>query len=100
MSQAVKVWCPARETEPEGLFNKATCPDAPANWFREDPEYAAELYALELHGELAKAVSRVPGMPKRSHVQFDITVVDDQGATHKFAVEVGYELTAHTKKVS
>lgn len=81
---ATKVWCPADEAEPEGLFNKASCPEAPPNWFREEPEVAAELYAMERHSG-------------RHQTEYEVLVRCDQGKLHKFTVKVGYELTAHVR---
>lgn len=78
-----KVWCPTIEPEPEGLFNKGTCPDAPKNWFREEPAVAAELYALELGGG-------------RGHytTKYEIRVLDEGGTYHRFQTETCRELVA------
>lgn len=78
MILAAKVWA-SDENEPEGLFNKTSCPTAPPNWFREEPVYAAELYALERYGR----------SPKREMV---IHVRDTDGVTHTFRAEVGLQV--------
>ncbi len=79
-----KVWCPAIESEPEGLFNRDTCPDASAQWFHEEPACAAELYALEL------------GSGDEPHVgKLEIHVIDKGGTLHRFQTETRRELVAH-----
>lgn len=82
MSLAMKIWCPDDEPVPEGLTNLTT---APPNWFREDPEYAAELYGLER------------GAPKGS-VEYRVHVLDTQGQLHVFQVKVGLQLEANVRK--
>jgi len=62
MSVCVKIWH-SEETRPEGLFNRETLPDAPPNWFREDLEYAAELFALELGQDCCVSVIDDRGGP-------------------------------------
>lgn len=84
---AAKVWCPDDEPEPEGLFNKATCPDAPPHWFAEDPGYAAELYGLE------RGLVTLGGPSK----EYNVHVIDGRGVLYKFKVKVGHELTAHVR---
>lgn len=46
-TKCVKIWSHGA-AKPDGLFNKHECPDAPENWFREEPKLAAELFGLEL----------------------------------------------------
>ena len=77
---AAKVWCPANEPEPMGLFNRATCPQAPANWFREEPADAAELFGLEI------------GVG-----DFEVHVLDTAGVLHRFNVSTARDLNAHVK---
>jgi hypothetical protein len=79
---AAKVWCPSIESEPEGAFNPKSCTGLPSkNWFCEDPEFAARLYALELsdkgHG--------------RKH---EIHVRDNNGNLLKFDVQLLPKLEA------
>lgn len=81
MNLAAKVWA-GDEGQPEGLFNKATCPNAPANWFREEPPYAAELYAMERFDR------------KSPNSRMTVYVLDTAGVLHTFNVQVGLELTA------
>lgn len=81
MIVAEKIWCPAYEAQPEGLFNKATCPEAPANWFREDPEYAAQLFAMERFNR------------KEGSATYVVHVLDNQSKLHVFTLQVGLELT-------
>jgi len=95
MSLAVKVWCPADEPEPSGLFNKASCPDAPPSWFKEWPEVAAELYALER----ASFVVKKDGSQGRTRFSNIIHVLDDAGQLHKFKGQAGMELVAHIEAV-
>lgn len=83
MIRAVKVWCPRDEFEPEGLFNKATCPDTPDQWFAEDPEYAAQLYGIT-----------------RGEGDYEIHVLDSDGVLHRFNTRVRRELNAYVKAAS
>lgn len=83
MTIATKVWCPALEPQPKGLFNRSTCPHAPPGWFREEPEYAAELYALELGGEAERVIQ----------------VVDTIGAVFTFKVSTKREIRATVQPV-
>lgn len=76
MSNAIKVWCPDDEGKPEGLFNKYACPDAPANWFREEPALAAELFALERWGSTPSTITR------------RVIVLDEQHVEHTFQTTV------------
>jgi hypothetical protein len=71
---AVKIWA---EDEPKPEGGKAHNTGAPPNWFKEDPEYAAELYGLE-----------------RGLGEYKVTVLDDDGSTHKFTVKVHQQLVA------
>lgn len=79
MILAAKVWT-SKEPEPEGLFNKAMCPAAPPNWFREDPEYAAELFGLEL------------GVGDHT-----VNVLDTAGVHHRYDVSVAREIHARVR---
>jgi len=105
-STAVKVWCPDEESEPEGLFNKASCPDTPANWFREPPDKAAELYALERFTEVSKNKSTAKDFYQRTyeaHAHKEdriVHVLDDQGKLHKFKIRQQYDITQHTQEVA
>lgn len=81
MLVTTKIWA-EDEAMPEGLFNKTTLPNAPPNWFREDPVYAAELYGLE-----------------RGTGQYNLNVLDDEGNIHHFKIEVVRSLTASIQKV-
>ena len=98
MSLTVKVWCPEDESEPEGVFNKASCPDCPLGWFNEPPEVAAELYALERASFRIKKVvasCQVDNTPGRTRFSGTIHVLDDAGKLHKFKGQAGMELVAH-----
>lgn len=75
MTVAVKVWIPALESEPAGLSHSKT---APKNRFREAPEIAAELYALEER-------KRFEG-----HAVL-VCVLDDAGQLHRFNVTAEME---------
>lgn len=81
MAVCVKVWSPDTEPRPRGLFNKSTCPKAPPHWFKEEPEYAAELFGLE---------TRKSG---RVHV------LDSDGRLHMFEVEVGVIIDAKVRRL-
>ena len=70
-----KVWCPTQEPMPEGLFNTTSCPEAPPHWFRECPELAAELYALEIH-------------KGKSEETYHVAVLDSTAARHTFTVRI------------
>ena len=107
MTTTAKIWCPTDESEPEGLFNKASCPHAPPNWFREEPELAAELYALERFGR-SNGVCPVFGAGCGTDAQRcasehlppaerTVHVLDDSRTLHKFIVKVGYELIARVR---
>lgn len=87
MNIAAKVWA-YDEPEPEGLFNKATCPEAPPNWFREEPEYAAELYALER------------GTHRGARTAYKINVLDEDGKLHRFEVEVAWQPNAIVRRAA
>jgi len=91
MSLTAKIWCPDNEPEPEGVFNRESCPDAPPNWFRVHPEAAAELYALER----ASFVVKKDGTQGRTRFSNIIHVLDDTGKLHKFKGRAGMELVAH-----
>ena len=86
-----KIWCPENEQEPEGLFNKASCPNVPPNWFRESPEFAAELYAMER----CSPEDMIAHKPTLCRVH----VLDTEHVLHKFDVRIVYEMTAHVKQV-
>lgn len=83
MIRAIKVWLPGLESEPEGLSHSKT---APKNWFRELPEVAAELYALEEH-------KRFDGLAAV------VCVRDDQGELHRFEVTVVVEPVVCMRKL-
>jgi hypothetical protein len=103
MSLTVKVWCPADESEPEGVFNKKSCPDCPLGWFNnESPEVAAELYALERASFVVKkgvSQCQVDNAPGRTRFSGIIHVLDDQGKLHKFKGRAGMELVAHVESL-
>jgi len=74
MPLTVKIWCDD-EPEPDGLFNRSTCQEAPPNWFREEPSVAAELYALE-----------------RDVGNRRVNVIDDAGRRYVFSTKVRWAL--------
>lgn len=73
---ATKVW-ELGQPEPEGLFDPKACPTAPKNWFREDPAYAAQLYAMEI---------RMCG--RRPAGVITVCVLDNADTLHEFKVRV------------
>lgn len=79
---AAKVWG-EDELEPEGLFNKQRFPHVPDSWWREEPRYVAELYALERAGEAGRERTK-----RRVHV------IDEGGVKHVFDVECAWQPTA------
>lgn len=81
MTRAIKVW-ELGKPEPEGLFDRQACPNAPANWFAEDPALAAQLYAMEISGE---------GRPDGP---VTVCVLDDASTLHEFKVRVAHVLDA------
>lgn len=74
---AAKVWCPEEEAEPEGIVPPEM--DAPPNWFREDPAYAAELYVLEKELQTTR-----PDPMALEKTERHVRVIDTQGKTHDF----------------
>jgi len=80
MPLTVKIWRDG-ESEPEGLFNQRMCPNAPPNWFREEPRVAAQLYALEC------------GVG-----DWRVNVLDDRGRRHVFVTSVQWKLSASVRK--
>ncbi len=86
MSVAAKVWGPGEQEPPDGVLTHLT--SAPPNWFREDPEYAAELYALERGiGDRC--------MPD----EYQVLVRDTDGALHAFAVRPRMELHVSVRRL-
>ena len=94
MSLTVKIWCPYDEPEPEGVFNRESCPDCPLGWFNEPPEAAAELYALE-RASFGVKKDGSQGRTRFSNIIHIIHVIDDTGKLHKFKGRAGMELVAH-----
>lgn len=92
MPTTQKVWSPDDEAEPEGLSNLKS---APPNWFREEPQYAAELYGLERgnpnHGSVRG------GSPSKT---YRVHVLDDSGTLHKFNVKVAWTIVAQVESIS
>lgn len=83
MSDAAKVWGPGEPEPPDGVLTHLT--SAPANWFREEPKYAAELYALERG-------SRMPS-------EYLVHVRDVDGDLHRFMVRAALELVVRVTEV-
>lgn len=83
MLLATKVWEDGKPV-PVGLFDRSECPSAPDTWFAEDPEYAAVLFAMEVH----MVGCRPDGVVA-------VHVVDTEGHRHLFKVRVGHALDAH-----
>jgi hypothetical protein len=77
MALARHVWLSGLEQKPDGLFNRKSAPDAPENWFREDPAYAAELFALEVHPYY-----------KPGQKIYIVAVEDENGIARRFEVTV------------
>ncbi len=83
MSLAAKVWGPGEPEPPDGVLTHLT--SAPVNWFREEPAYAAELYALE----------RGPRMPS----EYLVHVRDVDGLLHRFIVRAALELVVRVRQL-
>ena len=104
MSLAVKVWCPADERMPSGLFNKESCPKVFPDYFREEPAEAARRYALErsTRGEHCPLFGRSCGSDQRQcHAEHLVPserivhVLDDKGDIHQFKTRTALVMTAH-----
>lgn len=83
---ANKIWA---SDEPMPSGDKAHGQTAPSGWFREPLVFAAELYGLE---------RGIPeGMQEKTYTVF---VLDNEGNTHTFTVQVRRELSARVIKTS
>ncbi len=80
---AAKVWGPGEPEPQDGVLTHMT--SAPPNWFREEPAYAAELYALE----------RGAKMPP----EYTVYVRDLNGILHRFKVRAALELAVHVSQL-
>jgi hypothetical protein len=78
---AAKVWGPGEPEPPDGVLTHLT--SAPPNWFREEPAYAAELYALERG-------SRMPA-------EYEVHVRDVKGVLHDFKIRAALELVVRVR---
>jgi hypothetical protein len=87
MARTVKIWCLDDETEPQEEVSHIV-KELP-NWFREEPEIAAELYALE----------RGPDKDSFSEKVFRLCILDEEGTRHEFTTKVRYRLSATVSKV-
>ncbi len=83
MAETAKVWGPGEPEPPDGVLTHLT--SAPANWFREEPAYAAELYALE----------RGAKMPP----EYLVHVRDVGGVLHRFVVRAALELVVRVREM-
>lgn len=83
MALAAKVCGPGEPEPPDGVLTHLT--SAPANWFREDPAYAAELYALE----------RGARMPS----EYVVRVRDVDGVLRLFKVRAALELSVRVREL-
>jgi hypothetical protein len=81
MALADRVWGPGETEPPEGVLTRLVT--APPNWFREEPAYAAELYALE----------RGAMMPP----EYTVYVRDVKGVLHVFSVRAALELVVRVR---
>ena len=89
MSTTVKIWT-SKENRPSG-DKVSNIPESqmPARWLCESPEYAAELYALEL------CVAN--GLRRDEKLEHEIYVEDDLGEHYTFSASVFFELQAKIK---
>jgi hypothetical protein len=83
MALAARVWGPGEPEPPEGVLTHLT--SAPPNWFREEPAYAAELYALE----------RGAKMPP----EYTVYVRDVNGVLHLFKIRAALELVVRVSQL-
>lgn len=86
--RAKKVWCPAVEDKPEGELVTHRDPDLP-NWYREAPEHAAELYALELFTGRHRFGDTAT---------FEIHVLSNDGKLHVFNTKARNETVVTVEK--
>jgi hypothetical protein len=80
---ATKVWA-LDECEPPGQAS-SNLEGVPRHWFREDPAYAAELYALERWGKFMHDGTL-------TKCEAFIYVLDTRGDTQRFTVHMAWDL--------
>jgi hypothetical protein len=100
MSITAKIWCPDDEMEPEGRLVAHIGPGhKPRNplstWFREPPEQAAELYALE------RWILESPKPRNERRTVYQVRIRDEDGEIHNFEVKLSWEMKidAHVKRL-
>lgn len=90
MALTVHIWEPACESKPKGLFNRERFPNTPLGWFWEEPNYAAELFVLEIK----PIISHAEKMTRT------INVEDEIGQLHVFQVTVCWDIIATAKRMN
>ncbi len=83
-----KVWCPELAPAPDGELVSSRAQSMP-NWFREEPELAAELYALEMYGESNEGHDAL----------YEVHIITNDDVLHRFNVRIRKEPVAHIERL-